>query len=183
METAEGSKWDSDSAIEEAGGWDDELVEDTTEFAPKGSPKLRSDVKIPVPDPVVGEPIGESGNGVCVGERGVVSTPGNGVEGFVDIGVLVAFVETSVDGFDTSPIPKDKEARNLSSNRDRGLVGSCTPLVAPLVPVRAGLDGRSACRDLRMFESAESASGVEVEDGLPPSLEFARDMVFEESLS
>lgn len=183
MKTAEGSRWGSDSAIEGASGWANELVGDTTEFAPKGSPKFRSDITLPVPVSVVGEQTGESGNGVCVGERGVASVPGNGVEAVVDIGVLVAFVETSVDGFDTSPIPKDKDARNLSSNRDRGLVGSCTPpLVVPLVLlVRAGLEGRCACRDLRMLESPESPSGVE--DGIPPSLELARDMIFEDSLS
>ena len=96
---------------------------------------------------MVGETIGESGNGVWVGERGVTSIPGNGVGGLVDTGVLVAFVETSVD---SSPIPKDREARSLSSNRDRGLLGSYPP---PL----AGLDERCACNDLRMFESAESA--------------------------
>ena len=178
----EGSRWGSDSVIEETSGWDDELVGDATEFAPEGSPKFRSDIKPPVPVSAVGEPIGESGNGVCVGERGVVSAPGNGVEGFVDIGVLVAFVETSVDGFDTSPIPKAKEARNLSSNRDRGLLGSCTPpLVAPLAPGWAGLGERCACMDLRILEIAESASWVE--DGVPPSLEFVREMTFEESVS
>jgi hypothetical protein len=131
---------------------------------------------------VVGDPNGESGSGVCVGESDVVSAPGNGVEACVDIGVLSAFVETSVDGFDTSPIPKDKEARNLSSKRERGLLGSCTPpLVTPFAPVRAGLDERCACRDLCMLESAESASRVG--DEVLPSLEFVRDMMFEESLS
>lgn len=182
MGTAGGSGCDLDSSIEGASGWDDEFVEDATELAPKGSPGLRSDDKLPVPASVVGEPIGESGSGAWVGERGVVSTPRNGVDGLVEIGVLVAFVETSVDGFDTSPIPKDKEARNLSSKRDRGLLGSCTPpLVTPLTPVRAGLDERCACRDLRMPESAESANGVK--DGMVPSLEFARDMALDESLS
>ena len=66
---------------------------------------------------MVGETIGESGNSVWVGERGVTSIPGNSVGGLVDTGVLVAFVETSVD---SSPIPKDREAWSLSSNR--GLV-------------------------------------------------------------
>lgn len=149
--TTGGSGWGSDLVVGEAGGWDNELVEDTGEFAPNGSPKFNSDEKLPDPFSVAGE-IGESGNGVCVGEIGVVSDPGNGVEAFVEIGVL-----TSVDGFDTSPIPKDREARSLSSKRDRGLLGSYTPLVAPLVPARAGLDGRCACSDLRIFESAESA--------------------------
>lgn len=135
MEAAEGSRWDWDSAIE-VGGWDNGLVEDATSVAPKGSPKLRSDVMLLVPVSVIGEPVGESGNGFCVGERDIVSAPGNGVGAFVDIGVLVAFVEASVDGFDTSPIPKDREARSLSSNRDRGLLGSCAPpLVTPFTPV------------------------------------------------
>ena len=174
---AEGSELDSGSVVKSASGCDDEFVGDTTELAPKGSPKLKSDVKPPVPVSVLGESIGESGNGVCVGERGVVSVTGNGVGAFVDIGVL-----SSVDGFDTSPIPKDKEARNLSSNRDRGLLESCTPPPAvPLVLARAGLDGRWACKDLRILERAESASWPE--DGRPPSPEFVRDMIFEVSLS
>jgi len=167
---AKGSGCDSGSVAGEAGGCDDEL-------APKGSPELKSDVKPLVPVSVVGEVIGESGSGVCVGERGVVSAPGNGVGAFEDTGVL-----TSVDAFDTSPIPKDREARNLSSNRDRGLLGSCAPpTVVPFVPARAGLDGRWVCKDLRIPESAESASWVE--DGTPPSVEFVRDMILEVSLS
>lgn len=135
---AKGSGCDSGSVVGEISGYDNELVEDTTELAPNGSPEPKSDVKPLVPVSVVGEVIGESGSGVCVGERGVVSAPGNGVGAFEDTGVL-----TSVDGFDTSPIPKDKEARSLSSNRDRGLLGSCTPPpVVPFVPARAGLDER-----------------------------------------
>ena len=157
--TVPGSGWDSDSVVEDASGWVDELVERAIEFAPKGSPKLKSDVKLLLPVSVVGESMGESGNGVCVGERGVVSDTGDSVGDSADIGVLVAFVETAVEGFDTSPIPKDREARNLSSKRDRGLLWSCTPpLVAPLGPARAGLDGRCACKDWRILESAESAS-------------------------
>ena len=150
---------------------------DTTELAPNGSPEPRSDIKLLVPVSVVGEVTGESGSGVCVGERGVMSVPGNGVGAFEDTGVL-----TSEDGFDTSPIPKDREARNLSSNRDRGLLGSCTPPpVVPFVPARAGLDERWACKDLRIPESAESASWAE--DGTPLSVEFVREMTLEVSLS
>lgn len=139
------------STVAEVGGWDNGFVEDTAGLAPNGSPEFSSADKLAIPFSAVGE-IGDSGSGVCVGEGGVVSIPGNGVGALVDIGVL-----TSVDGFDTSPIPKDREARSLSSNRDRGLLGSCTPpLAVPSVPVRAGLDGRCACNDLRILESAES---------------------------
>lgn len=128
--TAGGSECGSDSAIGEPSGWDNEVAEDTAELAPNGSPRLNGDKELPVLFSVVGEAIGEFGRGVCVGERGVGSIPGNGVGAFVEIGVL-----TSVDGFDTSPIPKDREARSLSSNRDRGLLGSYTPpLVVPLIP-------------------------------------------------
>ena len=154
-----GSGWGSGLVVAGASGWDNEAAEDVVdvELAPNGSPKLNSADKLGISFSAVGE-IGESGSGVCVGEGGVVSAPGDGVGAFVDAGVLVAFVETSVDGFDTSPIPKDREARSLSSNRDRGLLGSYTPpLAIPSVPVRAGLDGRCACNDLRMLESAESA--------------------------
>ena len=142
----------SDLAIGETSGWDKEVVGDTTGLAPRGSPELNSNDKLLVSFSIMGE-IGESGNGVCVGE-GVAAVAGNGVGAFEDVGVL-----TPVDGFDTSPIPKDSEARSLSSNRERGLSGSCVPpLVVPLVPTRAGLEGRCACKDLRIFESAESAS-------------------------
>lgn len=140
----------------EGSGWDDEAVEDRTELAPNGSSKSNSEAKVTIPFSVAGEPIGESGNGVCVGESGVA--PGDGIGIFADVGVLVAYVETAVDGFETSPIPKVREARSLSSNRDRCLFGSCTPpLAVPVVPSRAGLDGRCACNDFRMLESAESA--------------------------
>ena len=154
MVTTGGSSCGSDLVVGESSGWDNEVVEDTAELAPNGSPKVsNSDEKLPVPFSVVGE-IGDSGKGVCVGESGVASVSGNGVEAFVEIGVL-----TSVEGPDTSPIPKDREARSLSSNRERGLLGSCTPpLAVPLVPAWAGLDGRCVCSDLRTLESAESAS-------------------------
>ena len=144
----------SDWAVGEPSVWDSDVVEDAAELAPNGSPKLsNSDEKLPVPFLVVGE-IGDSGKGACVGERGVASVPGSGVGAFVETGVLI-----SVEGFDTSPIPKDREARSLSSNRERGLLGSCTPpLAVPGVPARAGLDGCCVCSDLRIFESAESAS-------------------------
>ena len=131
---------------------------------------------MPAPFSAVGE-IGDSGKGVFVGEVGAVSAAGNGVGAFVEIGVL-----TSVEGPDTSPIPKDKEARSLSSNRDRDLLGSCAPPpAAPLVLARAGVTGRCACNDLRILESAESASCVG--DVAPPSTELVRDIIFEVSLS
>ena len=154
-----------------ASGWDGE-------FASSGSPRLSGEGTPTVPSSAVGELIGESGSGVCVGERGVVSGSYNGVGAFVEIGVFVAFVETSVDA---SPIPKDREARSLSSNRDRGRLKSCNPPL-PLAPVWAGLGERCACNDLRMLESAESARWLE--DGIPPS-EFVRDMTLglEASLS
>lgn len=141
-----GSGCGSDLAVGEPSGWD--------ELAPNGSLKLsNNDDRLLVPVSVVGE-IGDSGKGACVGERGVASIPGNGVEALVEIGVL-----TSVEGFDTSPIPKDREARSLSSNRERGLLGSyAPPLAVPFVPARAGLDECWTCSDLRIFESAESAS-------------------------
>lgn len=164
-----GSGRGSGSGIEGASGWDSELV-------PNGSPKLNNEDKLTVPLSVVGEPIGDSGNGVCVGEGSVASVPGNGVGGFEDTGVLVAFVGV----FDASPIPKDREARSLSSNRDRGLLGSYAPLAVPLVPAWAGLDERCACNDLRMLEIAESARWLE--DGTPPS-EVERDITFGVSLS
>ena len=149
-----GNGWDSGGG--EANGWDEGFVEDTVGLAPNGSSKPNSEAKLTIPFSIVGEPIGESGNGVCVGESGVAS--GNGIGTFVDIGVLVAIVEASVDGPEASPIPKDREARSLSSNRDRGLLGSCTPpLAIPFELVRAGLDGRCACNDLRMLKIAESA--------------------------
>jgi len=151
-----GSDWDSDLGIGETSGRNDEVVEDTVGLAPDKTSKPSSEAKLTVPFSVAGEAIGESGNGVCVGESGVAS--GNGIETFVDIGVLVATVEVSEDGFEASPIPKVREARSLSSNRDRGLLGSCTPpLAIPLGPARAGLDGRCACNDFRMLERAPSA--------------------------
>lgn len=152
MVTTGGSSCGSGLVVGEASGWDNEVVGGTAGLAPSGSPELNSNDKLLVSFSVVGE-IGESGNGVCVGE-GVALAAGNGAEAFEDIGVL-----TSVDGFDTSPIPKDSEARSLSSSRERGFSGSCTPpLVVPVVPTRAGLAGRCACNDLRILESAESAS-------------------------
>lgn len=152
MVTAGGSGCGSDLAVEDTSGWGNEVVGDTVGLAPNGSPELNGNDELLVPFSMVGE-IGESGNGVCVGE-GVASAAGNGVEAFVDIGVL-----SSVDGFDTSPIPKDSEARSLSSNRERGLSGSYTPpLVVLVLPARAGLYERCACNDLRIFESAESAN-------------------------
>lgn len=151
-----GSGWDSDSGVGGASGWDDELVEGTVWLASNGSSKPNREAKLTIPFSVAGGLIGESGNGVCVGESGVAS--GNGIGTLVDIGVLVTIVEASVDGFEASPIPKDREALSLSSNRDRGLLGSCAPpLATPLGPVRAGLDGRCACNDLRMLKIAESA--------------------------
>lgn len=60
-------------------------MEGTAEPALNGSPKLKSDDKLRVPLSVAGE-IGESGNGVSEGERGVASVPGDWA--FVDIGVL-----------------------------------------------------------------------------------------------
>jgi hypothetical protein len=162
--------------VGEVSGWVSEPVEDPAELASNGSPKLNSD-KLPVPFSAVAGLIGESGNGDWVGEGGAASVPGNGVEGFVDTGLL-----TSVDGFDASPIPKVNEARSLSSNRDRGLYGSYTPpLVVPLGPARAGLDGRCACNELRRLKIAESARWAE--DGTPPSPEFVRDIWLEVSLS
>ena len=131
-------------------------MEDTVGLVSNGSSKPNSEAKLTIPFSAAGEPIGESGNSACVGESGVAS--GNGIGTFVDIGVFVAIVEASVDGFEASPIPKVTEARSLSSNRDRGLLGSCTPpLAIPFGPVRAGLDGRCACNDLRMLKIAESA--------------------------
>jgi len=147
---------DPDPGVWGASGLDDELVESAVGLAPNGSSKSNSEAKLTIPFSMAEEPIGESGNGACVGEGGVAS--GNGIGTCVDIGVLVAIVEASVDGFEASPIPKVREARSLSSNRDRGLLGSCTPpLAIPFGPVRAGLDGRWDCNDLRMLKIAESA--------------------------
>ena len=175
-----GSDRDSNSGVGGASGWNGEVMEDTVGLAPNGSSKPNSEAKLTDPFSVAGEAIGESGNGVCVGESGVVS--GNGIEVTADIGVLVAVVEASEDGFEASPIPKDREARSLSSSRDRGLLGSYPPpLAVTLGLARAGLDGRWPCNDLRMLESAESAKRVG--DWIPPSPEFVRDIAPDVSLS